>query len=105
MTELDFRETQDGIIIKVSVKPKAKREGVSGIHAGALKVSVNAPPDKGKANEAVISLLAAFFGVAKNMIELKSGAASGKKAFLIYGINTSVVMDALSRAGINRGGE
>ena len=82
MNELELKKTADGIIIHVSVKPKAKRESVSGVHAGDLKVAVNAPPEKGKANAAVVSLLAGFFGVPKNMVELKSGATSKKKTFL-----------------------
>ncbi len=105
MNELELRKTTDGIIIHVSVKPKAKRESVSGVHAGALKVAVNAPPEKGKANAAVVSLLAGFFGVPKNMVELKSGATSKVKTFLIYGITIDDVMAALSSAGIIQGGK
>jgi uncharacterized protein (TIGR00251 family) len=100
MTDIDIRETAGGVVIAVNVRPKAKREGISGIHDGALKVGVNAPPEKGKANASVAALLAETFGVAKENIVLQSGATSRKKRFLITGINRSDVIKALKAAGL-----
>ena len=50
----------------MKVKPFAKKEGVSVNANGTLEVSVSAPPEKGKANERLIELLAEHFGVAKS---------------------------------------
>ncbi len=98
---LEISVTPEGVIITVSVKPKAKREGVQGIHDGMIKLGVTAAPEKGKANAAVVSILAKLFGLPKNRIELKTGAASRKKAFLVRDVTAGEITDALGKAGIN----
>jgi uncharacterized protein (TIGR00251 family) len=100
MTDLDIRETPDGAVIAVNVRPKAKQEGITGIHDGALKIGVNAPPEKGKANSAVISVLAKVLGMAKENIELHAGATSRKKKFIVYGISKSEVEKILNDSGL-----
>ncbi len=62
----------------VSVKPDAKAEKVTG-EGARLTVLVKAPPREGKANEAVISALAAHFKVAKSQINIVSGHTARKK--------------------------
>jgi uncharacterized protein (TIGR00251 family) len=60
------------------VVPNAERNGVveEGDH---LKVYVRAPPVKGKASEAVIEVLAEFFGVKKSDMRIMSGERSREK--------------------------
>ena len=65
--------------------PKARRNSITGLHAGALKVAVTEPPDKGKANEAVIALLAKALGLAPSCIELLAGHTSRDKQVAIKG--------------------
>lgn len=64
--------------VSVLVVPNAKRNDVveEGDH---LRVYVRAPPVKGKANEAVIEVLAEFFGVKKSDIRIISGERSREK--------------------------
>ena len=62
------------------VTPKASRDAITGWHAGRLKVSVTAAPERGKANAAVISLLATSLGVAKSALKVVSGATRSDKA-------------------------
>jgi len=64
--------------VSVLVVPNARKNGVveEGDH---LKVYVRAPPVKGKANEAVIEVLAEFFGVKKSDIRIISGERSREK--------------------------
>ena len=63
----------------MKVKPFAKREGVSVNANGTLEVAVSAPPEKGKANERLIELLAEHFGVAKSRVKIVSGHTSHLK--------------------------
>jgi len=56
----------------VKVNPSAKKEGVSVNANEMLEVAVAAPPEKGKANERLIELLAEHFGVAKSKIRIIS---------------------------------
>jgi uncharacterized protein (TIGR00251 family) len=75
-----------GIILPVLAHPAAKREGILGERAGALRIAVTAPPDKGKANAAIQSVLSAALGCKTNSITLLSGETSRRKRFLIDGL-------------------
>ncbi len=79
-----------GIRLRLKVTPKARRTAIGGVQAEAggtlvLKVSVNAPPEDGKANAAVIALLAKEFSVAKAAISVVSGATDRRKLVEIRG--------------------
>ncbi len=72
------------VVIKVKVTPSAKEDKVVGQEAdGTWKVRVTAPPDKGKANQAVIDLLAKHFNKPKRSIIIKSGFADRLKTVII----------------------
>jgi uncharacterized protein (TIGR00251 family) len=68
-------------LLHVRVQPKARANVVKGWHGAALRVSVTAAPEDGKANRAVIDLLAETFDVAPSSINLVRGAASRDKWF------------------------
>jgi uncharacterized protein (TIGR00251 family) len=79
-----------GIRLRLKVTPKAKRTAIGGIMADAdgapvLKVAVTAAPEDGKANAAVIALLAREWGVAKTAISVVSGATDRRKLVEIRG--------------------
>lgn len=69
-----------GAEIAVRVTPKAARNEVTLGDAG-LRVYVTVVPEDGKANKAVIKLLAQALGVAKSRLELVRGASSRDKVF------------------------
>jgi len=71
--------------ITVKVKPKSKRNSVEKIDETHYQVRVMAPPLEGKANEAVIRILAKNFNVPKSSIQLIMGARSKQKVFEIKG--------------------
>jgi hypothetical protein len=52
---------------------------VAGVHGGALKVAVAAPPEKGKANREVVRLVAGAFGLGVGDIEIVAGETSPDK--------------------------
>ena len=63
--------------LRVKVIPRSKRSEIAGELAdGTLKVRIAAPPERGKANEALITLLAAEFGVGRESVEIVSGHGS-----------------------------
>ncbi|HEV8289435.1 MAG TPA: DUF167 domain-containing protein [Candidatus Norongarragalinales archaeon] len=64
--------------VEVKVVPGASKSAVVE-EAGGLKVRVAAPPEKGKANEELLSILAEHFGVKKRQLRIVSGASSRKK--------------------------
>ena len=81
--ELELIEVEGGVRLRLRVKAGARRNALLGIHAGALKLSVSAAPEKGKANKAVLALLADRLDLPASSIELLSGAASPDKAVRI----------------------
>ena len=83
---IELVEHKDGIVLPVKAQPGARRNAVVGEHAGALKVAVTQKPELGKANEAIVEVLAKHLGIAKSKIELMSGSTSKNKSFLIGGM-------------------
>jgi uncharacterized protein len=85
-----FRQTRDGVTLAVRVTPKSSRNAVTGLYAGAdgavaLAVKVTAPPDKGKANKAVINVLAKTFHLPKSAFSLVSGETDRQKVVSVAG--------------------
>lgn len=73
----------DGIVLSIRVQPGARKNSIHGVHDGALKVSVQAAPEDGKANDAIMELLKKSLGIKKNQIQMLSGQTSRDKKFLI----------------------
>jgi uncharacterized protein (TIGR00251 family) len=65
--------------IIVTVKPQAKAEGVVKVNDGEFVISVHAPPQGGKANQALVALLADYFSFPKSAIKILRGHSSRKK--------------------------
>lgn len=74
------------VILNVKAHPGAKRNRVGGAHDGALRVEVTAPPEKGKANKAIVELLAEALGAARGNVEIVGGETSGRKRVKICGL-------------------
>ena len=66
--------------------PKSSCNRVLGIHGNTLKVAVTAAPEKGKANQATIEVIANYFGLKKSQVTLHSGEISRNKRFKLQGI-------------------
>jgi uncharacterized protein (TIGR00251 family) len=65
--------------IWVAVKPQSKTAEVKKISDGEYSVSVRAPAREGKANEAVIQILAEYFDVPKSSVRILRGQAARRK--------------------------
>lgn len=65
--------------LRVKVVPGSSREGIAGWVGDRLKVKVTAPPEKGKANAAVVNLLAEALGVPRARVRIAAGGASPLK--------------------------
>ena len=76
---LQVRETSAGIEIKIHVLPRARRCEISGMHNGALKVRVMAPPVNDAANRAIIDFFSALLDIPKSSIRISAGLKSRDK--------------------------
>ena len=81
---LSLTAVSGGTRVRLRVKPGAKRAEIVGVLGGALKVAVNAPPERGQANGAVVDLLARTFDVSTDAITIVSGASSRDKLVLVH---------------------
>lgn len=57
MVRNPIRDTPDGVEIDLLVVPNASRDGVVGVHGDRVKIRVTSPPEKNKANAAVIEVV------------------------------------------------
>jgi uncharacterized protein (TIGR00251 family) len=84
-TEPFVRRTGDEIALSVRVQPRASRNEVLDVRNGRLLVRTTAAPADGKANKAVIRLLAEFLGIAPSRIRLVRGETQRNKVLRIAG--------------------
>jgi uncharacterized protein (TIGR00251 family) len=70
-------------LLKLIVKPNARKFKYQWMSEDILKVEVPAPPEKNKANESVVQYLSELLNIPSQQIELKSGKASRHKHILI----------------------
>lgn len=98
-----WQTTPAGLRLRLRVSPKARRAGIEGIaelpDGPALKVAVTAPPADGKANAAVIALLAKALGVPKSALVVTAGASARIKTVEVAGdgARLAAMLDALAR--------
>jgi hypothetical protein len=86
----------EGCILPVRAQPGARRTGVQGEQNGALKVAVTAPPEDGRANQALIEVLRDVLRLKRSQVELLSGLTSRDKRFLIRGVTRAELAQQLS---------
>lgn len=84
-------ERKEGVDIPVKARPGAKRDEVLGERDGSLRLAVAATPEDGKANLALVKLLAGLLEISKSQVSLVRGASSRDKVFRVSGISRSTV--------------
>ena len=101
-------DARASVVLRVHVQPGAGRAQVAGRHGDALHVRVAPPPQDGRANRAVIELLAEAFDVPAASFELVSGERSREKRVQINDIDLESLRrnldNALDQAGKNKPG-
>ncbi len=80
-----------GTVLPVRARPGSRKDAIVGEHAGCLRVAVSAAPERGKANTAIMEVLADALGIKPSQIDLLSGETSREKRFLIVGISADDV--------------
>jgi len=97
MSALPIDERGGAITFDILVAPRASRERVGPLVGERVKVAVNAPPVEGKANAAIVALLAQTFGVRKQDVEIVSGDKGKRKRVRIWGVPASALRELLER--------
>lgn len=76
---IESNESGGALTFRVRVVPRASQTAAAGVHDGALKVRVAAPPVEGAANEELTRFLARALGVPARSVEVVGGRASKTK--------------------------
>jgi uncharacterized protein (TIGR00251 family) len=98
---IPIQESAKGISFAVKVHPRARKNAITGVIGGALKLSITAPPVEGKANQAVIEFFADLFAIPRSSVTIASGETSRNKVVLISGLSRESVEQRLSAAPSN----
>jgi len=90
-----WREAKGGLLVSMRVTPNAGTDAIEGEESRddgtqVLRVRVKAVPDKGKANAAVIALLARALGLSRSSVTLESGETARFKTVLVKGEATAL---------------
>ena len=88
----------EGCRLALRVKPGGRSDRVVGVYGDRLRVEVTAPPEKGKANEAVRALLARLLGLPRDAVEIAAGTGSRDKTVRVEGLTPVEARERLARA-------
>lgn len=83
---LEIQERNGAVVFSVRVQPRASKDEIAGEIGGALKVRLQAPAVEGRANEALIELLAQLLKTPKSAVRILSGDRSRTKRIEIGGV-------------------
>lgn len=82
-----MKDHAEGIVLAVTVQPRASRNQIVGVHGDALKIKLTAPPVENAANRMCIQFLAKCLGLPRSAVEIVSGHTSRRKHLLIRSIS------------------
>jgi uncharacterized protein YggU (UPF0235/DUF167 family) len=88
----------EGAVLYVRAQPGGRTNAVRGEHDGCLKVSVTQVAERGKANEALVDVLAAALKVRRNQIVRLAGETDRRKKFLIRDVRADELRAKLATA-------
>lgn len=78
---------REGTRMQVKITPGSSRTKLLGLHGQSLKIAIAAPPEKGKANAALIAFLSEITDLPKQKITLTSGETNPEKTLVLSGID------------------
>lgn len=90
------RTRQPASVLRVRVQPGASRSQVLGYDGQLLRVRVSAPPEDGRANEAVVALLAEALGVPRSRVRILRGHTSRDKLVSMESLSLEEVVRRLT---------
>jgi hypothetical protein len=88
--------TLTGVTIKIYVAPRSSSNKIVGVHNGAIKVSLTAPPVEGAANKALVEFLAKVLEVPKGAVRIISGENSRHKIVAVAGVGAEATLKKLA---------
>ena len=78
--------------LSIKVQPKSSRNSVEVSGDGSVRVRVTAPPDRGRANDAVVKLLSTRLGVSRSAVRIVRGHTSRNKVVQVEGLDAAAAL-------------
>jgi uncharacterized protein (TIGR00251 family) len=97
---LRVTEGKEGCVFQVRVLPRSRRNEVVGLHGDALRIRLMAPPEKGRANQALQEFLAEELGVSRSSVEILSGHTSRQKRVCVKGVSADAICALMDAAHV-----
>jgi uncharacterized protein len=94
---LEISSRDGAVIFQVRVQPRASRDEIAGVIAGALKVRLQAPALEDRANLALCEYLAVLLKTPKSAVRILSGDRSRIKRIAVRGVTETEVLDLLTQ--------
>jgi uncharacterized protein (TIGR00251 family) len=83
------------VLLAVHVQPGARHEGAAGLHGQRLRLRVADVPERGRANERAIELVAGMFGLRRADVTLVAGQSSRRKEMELAGLSLEAATEKL----------
>ncbi len=94
---IEISRKGDACTFGVSVKTSSRNNRVLGEEGGVLKLEVTAQPVEGKANDAVVKLIARSLDVAPSRVSIVAGHKSKKKRIAVSGVDPAPILRLAGR--------
>lgn len=91
MSPVTVDQRGETVRFRVRVQPRASANEIAGVHDGALRIRLHAPPVDGAANDALVAFLAEVLNVARRDVRIVAGASSRMKTVEVAGVAPSDV--------------
>jgi uncharacterized protein (TIGR00251 family) len=95
---IPIKDTPSGATFAVRLRPRARKNAITGELGNALKISLTAPPIEGRANHACIEFLADLLKLPRSSITIAAGQSSRNKLIRISGVSAAEIAARLRRA-------
>lgn len=95
LQQLSVTEKNGGISFDIIVSPRASRNRFGPMSGDRIKIFVTSPPVEGKANDAIIALVARCLGVRKNAVSIVTGDKGKRKVIHVTGATLADLEKAL----------
>lgn len=85
--QLNLEQEGSAVLLPVHAQPKSRKNQITGIHSGRLKISVTQAPEKGKANKSLLKVIQKALKLKRSQIELHKGDTTTLKVFRVTDIS------------------
>ena len=97
--KLRLSRDQNGVLLSMRLKPRGRKNVITGVQSGVLQIEVSAPPVDDKANEVLLRVLVKGLGTAKSNLEIVSGAKSRDKTVRVLALDEDEIQQFLTLHG------